>query len=153
MSLPTGRDVATAMRAIEDNITGETGEDAPPLDRVAAVLLGIEFDGLDNVLIAEAKRVVDLQNDWYRRHGVKPTASNVAGIGIVQGITFAVAAQRLSQTSSELADRAAKWQYVIESLIGGLDDAGMLRWLNVHGPDLDAMVRDAEDLRGGMIAT
>jgi hypothetical protein len=93
------RDVATRMRAIEDNITGETGEDTPPLDRVVAVLLGVDFDGLDDVLMAEAKRVVDLQNEWYRLHGVQPSAANVAGLGIVQGITFAVAAQRLQADS------------------------------------------------------
>jgi len=89
------RDVATMMRAIEDNISGETGEDAPPLDRVVAVLLGVEYDGLDHVLLDEAKRVVDLQNEWYRGYGVEPTAANIAGLGIVQGITFAVAAYRM----------------------------------------------------------
>ena len=91
------RDVATRMRAIEDNITGETGEDAPALDRVVAVLLGVNFDGLDVVLYEEAERVLKLQDDWYRRHGVKPTAANIAGLGIVQGITFAVAAYRMRE--------------------------------------------------------
>lgn len=89
------RDVATRMRAIEDNISGETGEDAPPLDRVVSVLLGVDYDGLDAVLYGEAKRVLELADEWYFKLGVKPTAANIAGLGIVQGITFAVAASRL----------------------------------------------------------
>jgi hypothetical protein len=95
-----GRDVATRMRSIEDNISGETGEDAPPLDRVVATLLGVDYDGLDQVLLDEALRVVELLGGWYERHGVRPTASNIAGVGFVQGVTFAVAAQRLSQADS-----------------------------------------------------
>jgi hypothetical protein len=91
------RDAATRMRAIEDNITGETGEDEPPLDRVVAVLLGIEYEGLDRVLSEEAERVVELARSWYAEHGVRPTAANVAALGIVQGVTFAVAAQRLRE--------------------------------------------------------
>ena len=98
------REVATRMRAIEDNITGETGEDSPPLDRVVAVLLGVEYDGLDRVLADEAKRVVKLQDEWYRLHGVEPTSANIAGLGIVQGITFAVAAQRLLQSRESDSD-------------------------------------------------
>jgi hypothetical protein len=90
------RDVATRMRAIEDNVSGETGEDSPPLDRVVSVLLGVEYEGLDRVLADEAKRVVELQDQWYRRFGLEPTARNIAGLAIVQGITFAVAAQRLN---------------------------------------------------------
>jgi hypothetical protein len=89
-----GRAVATRMRAIEDNITGETGEDAPPLDRVVAVLLGVEYDGLDDVMAEEARRVLALLDDWYAQHGVRPTSANVASLGFVQGVTFAVAAQR-----------------------------------------------------------
>ena len=92
-----GRDVATRMRAIEDNISGETGEDAPPLDRVVAVLLGIDYEGLDRVLVDEAARVVELLRSWYAEHGVDPEPGNVAALGIVQGVTFAVAAQRLRE--------------------------------------------------------
>jgi hypothetical protein len=91
----TGRDIATRMRAIEDDISGETGEDSPALDRVVAVLLGVEYDGLDRVLADEAKRVVELREDWYSQFGVKLTPYSVAALGIVQGITFAVAALRL----------------------------------------------------------
>jgi hypothetical protein len=90
-----GRDVATRMRAIEDNISGEVGEDAPPLDRVVAHLLDLEFDGLDDVLEAEAARVIELLRTWYRGYGVSATPGNVAGLAFVQGVTFAVAAQRL----------------------------------------------------------
>lgn len=89
-----GRDVATRMRAIEDNISGETGEDSPPLDRVVAVLLELDFDGLDVVLRDEAARVTRLLDD-YAKLGLPPTPINVVGLGIVQGITFAVAAYRL----------------------------------------------------------
>lgn len=89
------RDVATRMRAIEDNVSGETGEDAPPLDRVVATLLDIEYDGLDAVMLDECKRVLDLIEQWYRQHGLTRTPQTVAGLGFVQGVTFAVAAQRL----------------------------------------------------------
>lgn len=91
----TGRDVATRMRAIEDNITGETGEDSPPLDRVVAVLLELDYDGLDVVLTEESRRVLRLLDDWYSQHGVVPTPQTIAGLAFVQGVTFAVAAQRL----------------------------------------------------------
>jgi hypothetical protein len=90
-----GEDVVTRMRAIEDNISGETGEDAPPLDRCVSDLLALDYEGLDLVLAHEAQRVVELLHDWYARHGVKPTAGNIAGLAFVQGVTFAVAAQRL----------------------------------------------------------
>ena len=100
------REVATRMRAIEDNITGETGEDTPALDRVVAVLLWIEYEGLDKVLGEEAARVNELLRDWYRLHGVKATPANIAGFGIVQGITFAVAAQRLARERDGDALRA-----------------------------------------------
>lgn len=90
-----GRDVVTRMRAIEDNISGEVGEDAPPLDRCVAVLLDLDYDGLDHVLGDEARRAVELAATWYAAHGVAPTVGNVAGLAFVQGITFAVAAQRL----------------------------------------------------------
>lgn len=90
-----GRDVVTRMRAIEDNISGEIGEDAPPLDRCVAVLLDLDYDGLDRVLVDEAQRVLDLATTWYADHGVEPTPGNLVALGFVQGITFAVAAQRL----------------------------------------------------------
>jgi hypothetical protein len=90
-----GREVATRMRAIEDNISGETEEDSPPLDRCVAILLEVEYAGLDDVLKAEALRVIHLQEEWYARLGVQPSAFNYAALGFVQGITFAVAAQRL----------------------------------------------------------
>jgi hypothetical protein len=90
-----GRDVVTRMRSIEDNATGETGEDAPPLDRFVAVLLDLDYDGLDVVLADEARRVVELQAEWYRRFGVKSSSFNYAALGFVQGVTFAVAAQRM----------------------------------------------------------
>ena len=83
------------MRSIEDNVTGETGEDSPPLDRVVAVLLGVDYDDLDNVLAGETRRVVELVSTWYAEHGIEPTPFNVAGVAFVQGVTFAVAAQRL----------------------------------------------------------
>lgn len=89
------RDVVTRMRSIEDNVTGETGEDSPPLDRVVAVLLGIEYDGIEAALTAESRRVVELLGSWYAAYGVEPTAVNIAGVAFVQGVTFAVAAQRL----------------------------------------------------------
>jgi hypothetical protein len=89
------RDVATRMRAIEDNVSGETGEDNPPLDRVVASLLNIEYEGLDIVLADEASRVLDLHRLWYSRFGVKATPQDIASLGIIQGITFAVAASRL----------------------------------------------------------
>ena len=89
------RDVATRMRAIEDNVTGETGEDAPALDRVVAVLLGVEYDGLDRVLVEETARVITLAGSWYAARGIQPSTRNIAGLAFVQGVTFAVAAQRL----------------------------------------------------------
>lgn len=51
------------------------------------------------------------------------------------------------------AERLAAWQYVIESLVGGLDDEGIVRWIDLHGPDLATMVAEAEKLRDGMVAT
>lgn len=90
-----GRDVATRMRAIEDNISGEIGEDAPPLDRVVAVLLDLDYVGLDAVLVDEVKRTVELARTWYAGHGAAPTVGNIAGLAFVQGVTFAIAAQRL----------------------------------------------------------
>jgi hypothetical protein len=98
----TGRDVATRMRAIEDNISGETGLDAPALDRVVATLLGIDFDGLDVVLADEGKRVLVLLDDWYRKHGVVPSTANAVGLALVQGITFAVAARRAHDDGNAL---------------------------------------------------
>lgn len=98
MALPA-RDVATRMRAIEDNVTGETGEDAPALDRVVATLLDVEYDGLDAVMLAECRRVLDLIDGWYRQHGLTRTPDTVAALAFVQGVTFAVAAQRAHDDS------------------------------------------------------
>ena len=99
------RDVATRMRAIKDAVTVETGQDSPPLDTVVATLLGIDNadDTLALVLQEEAKRVEFLLGDWYRQHGVTATMQNAIGLGLVQGITFAVAAQRLRDTPGEFA--------------------------------------------------
>lgn len=52
-----------------------------------------------------------------------------------------------------MVSRAEKWVFVIESLIGGLDDAGILRWLDVFGPDIDRLYERALRLRDGMVAT
>lgn len=82
------------MRAIEDNITGETGLDAPALDRVVATLLDIEFDGLESVMSGEVERVLALLKDWYAHYGVAPSTPSAVGLAFVQGVTFAVAAQR-----------------------------------------------------------
>lgn len=49
--------------------------------------------------------------------------------------------------------RRDAWLFVIESLVGGLDDAGIVKWIDTHGPDLDAMLREARRLRDGMVAT
>lgn len=91
------KDVATRMRAIEDNVSGETREDAPLLDRFVAVLLGIDNsdDSLARVMSQEATRVVELIEEWYTQFGVEPKLPNYIGLSFVQGITFAVAAQRL----------------------------------------------------------
>lgn len=92
-------EVATRMRAIEDNIEGECAVASPPLDLVVATLLGIEYDDVASVLEAEADRVLALMGDWYRRHGIPSTAINTAGLAFVQGVTFAVAAHRLANSN------------------------------------------------------
>jgi len=59
----------------------------------------------------------------------------------------------MSQSEMSPKQRYDAWVYVIESLIGGLSDEGILKWLNVFGPDLRQMVAEAEKLREGMVAT
>lgn len=88
------KDVATKMHAIEDNISGETGQDAPSLSRVIAVLLRIDETGMHAVLAEEINRAQTLMRTWYAKHGVTPSAESLAGLAFVQGVTFAVAAQR-----------------------------------------------------------
>lgn len=51
-----------------------------------------------------------------------------------------------------LPDRRQRWLFVLESLAGGLDDAGMLKWLSRFAT-LDEAVGEAERLRDGMVAT
>lgn len=96
MSGLRGHDVATGMRAIEDNISGETGMDSPALDRVIATLLDLDYPGLDAVLLDESKRVLKMlgPSGWYAEHGFKATPKNIAALAFVQGVTFAVAARR-----------------------------------------------------------
>ncbi len=94
-------DVVTRMRSIEDNITGELGQDRPPVDECIAHLAGVELDGLDEALVAEAKRVIVLLEDWYAQYGVRPKAANVAAVGFLQGVTFCAAAQRMREEGAE----------------------------------------------------
>jgi hypothetical protein len=44
------------------------------------------------------------------------------------------------------------WHYVIDSLIGGLEYEGVVRWLAAR-PDLPTALHDAQKLRDGMVAT
>lgn len=90
-----GEEVVVRMRSIEDNIEYEVDAPSPPLDLCVATLLGIEYEGLDRVLSTEAEYVVELARGWYAAHGNALTPTNVAALGFVQGITFAIAAQRL----------------------------------------------------------
>jgi hypothetical protein len=48
--------------------------------------------------------------------------------------------------------RVEDWHYVIDSLIGGLDYEGVVRWLSIW-PDLPTALREAQKLRDGMVAT
>ena len=48
--------------------------------------------------------------------------------------------------------REPRWKFVLESLAGGLDDDGMLKWLS-RFKSLDEAYAEAEKLRDGMIAT
>jgi hypothetical protein len=50
------------------------------------------------------------------------------------------------------AGRHEHWTYVLESLAGGLDDDGMLKWLSKFD-SFDEAYDAAHDLRDGMIAT
>lgn len=136
MGKVSGRDVVTRMRAIEDNIEGEIGEDSPPLDRVVATLLGLEFDRLDDVLVEEARRVIELIATSYRERGVEMNPISVASLGIVQGVTLAVAAQRMR---GEDRDRIA-------AAIAKLDARG--RWLTPARAELQRGL--SED--GGWVA-
>lgn len=102
--LPRPRDVATRMRAIEDNITVETGEDTPSLILVMATLCRVrnQDEELVEVLIDEVGRVNELLTTWYVRHGVAATMENALELAFVQGATFAVAAQRLNAERGEV---------------------------------------------------
>lgn len=118
-----GRDVATRMRAIEDNITGETGEDAPPLDRVVSVLLDVDYDGLEDVIVEECRRVSDLIHGWYAHRGVAASPHTVAGLGFVQGVTFAVAAGRLREATYRDALANIATRPTVERNPDGVDQA------------------------------
>lgn len=94
------RDVAEWMHEIEDAVSDETRTGAPALDKVVAVLLDIDNDDdqLAKVLSEESARCLDLLAEHYSQLGILATMGNAAALGIVQGITFAVAAQRLRDT-------------------------------------------------------
>jgi hypothetical protein len=54
--------------------------------------------------------------------------------------------------------RGEKWHYIIDTLLGGLDDGGIVKWLVTQGVqgdgmDLDRLFAEAVKLRGGQVAT
>lgn len=51
--------------------------------------------------------------------------------------------------------RQEKWIYILNSLLGGLDDKGVVNWLAywIDVDDLDTMFKRAQLLRDGQIAT
>ena len=88
-------DVVPVMRAIEQNIEAEVGVQSPPLDVCVATLLSLEHAGMLEVLQGEVRHIGEVMRSWYQRGGIEPSYGNYAGLGFMQGVTFAVAVQRL----------------------------------------------------------
>jgi hypothetical protein len=90
-------DVIPRMRELEHY--GDHPNPRISVESVICLLLGLEEEGITDVLIQERERVADLWRDRYSRVGVKFTAETAISLGFLQGVTFAAAAMKLHEES------------------------------------------------------
>lgn len=102
-----GREVVARMRALEGDVSNEMGQDQPPVDLCIAGWTGVEYEGLDRVIAGEVRRTLRLAAGphYNDRHRIPQSPENVAALGFLQGVTFAVAAMRLERERAERASR------------------------------------------------
>lgn len=94
------RAVAARMHDIEGAVSDEAGKDTVPIDECIAMWLDLVYEGLDEVLLSEVRRALVLARDYYRAAAPHTDPENIVAMtAFVQGVTFAVAAQRLADES------------------------------------------------------
>lgn len=91
-------DVAQAMRAMEESVEAEIGRESPPLDLVIATWTRVEYGGAELIVPQEVQRAVELSHSYYGKVAERVrilTPALYAGVGFLQGVTWAVAAERM----------------------------------------------------------